>query len=81
MTRDEMRDDVVAFAKGCGVELQPWQVEAMTSVAHMGPTRILAAYDRAAVRPRNTAGVATMARLMQRTRDERDFGGAVDDDA
>lgn len=32
-------------------------------------------------RPRNSAGVATMARLMQRTRDERDFGGAVDDDA
>jgi hypothetical protein len=31
-------------------------------------------------RTRNTAGVATMARLMQRTRDERDFGGAVDDD-
>jgi hypothetical protein len=37
--------------------------------------------QRNRARPRNSAGVATMARLMQRTRDERDFGGAVDDDA
>jgi len=36
---------------------------------------------RIPARPRNSAGVATMARLMQRTRDERDFGGAVDEDA
>jgi hypothetical protein len=36
--------------------------------------------QRNRVRPRNSAGVAAMARLMQRTRDERDFGGAVDED-